>query len=135
MSLKSKIIITAIVFVAVVTSVVSIYVYISRLNNSINKMSVTITNQANEIDSLKYNIESLSKEVESLDSVISVTNDYISSIKQINDEDASVKQAIYEQVISNEEVKDWFNENLPDDILAIINSDAALRVCENSNQD
>lgn len=133
MSLKVKIILAAIAFVVIGASVVSIYVYISKLNDTVNKMSVTITNQANEIDSLKSNIESLNKEIESLDSVISVTNDYISSIKQINDDDMSVKQAIYEQVISNEEVKDWFNENLPDDILVVINSDANIGVCEDGN--
>ena len=133
MSLKVKIILAAIAFVVIVASVISIYVYISKLNNTVNEMSVTITNQANEIDLLKSNIESLNKEIESLDSVISVTNDYISSIKQINDEDISVKQAIYEQVISNEEVKDWFNENLPDDILVIINNDADIGMCEDGN--
>ena len=133
MSLKVKIILAVITSMVIVASVVSIYVYISKLNNTVNEMSVTIANQANEIDSLKSNIESLNKEIESLDSVISVTNDYISSIKQINDDDISVKQAIYEQVISNEEVKDWFNENLPDDILAIINSDASVGVCEDGN--
>lgn len=133
MSLKVKIILAAIAFVVIVASVISIYVYISKLNDTVNEMSVTITNQSNEIDLLKSNIESLNKEIESLDSVISVTNDYISSIKQINDEDISVKQAIYEQVISNEEVKDWFNENLPDDILVIINNDADIGMCEDGN--
>lgn len=133
MSLKVKIILAAIAFVVIVASVISIYVYISKLNDTVNEMSVTITNQANEIDLLKSNIESLNKEIESLGSVISVTNDYISSIKQINDEDISVKQAIYEQVISNEEVKDWFNENLPDDILVIINNDADIGMCEDGN--
>jgi peptidoglycan hydrolase CwlO-like protein len=133
MSLKVKIILAAIAFVVIVASVISIYVYISKLNDTVNEMSVTITNQANEIDLLKSNIESLNKEIESLDSVISVTNDYISSIKQINDDDMSIKQAIYERVISNEEVKDWFSENLPDDILAIINGDADIGVCEDSN--
>lgn len=133
MSLKVKIILAAIAFIVIVASVISIYVYISKLNNTVNEMSVTITNQTNEIDLLKSNIESLNKEIESLDSVISVTNDYISSIKQINDEDISVKQAIYEQVISNEEVKDWFNENLPDDILVIINNDADIGMCEDGN--
>lgn len=133
MSLKAKLIIAAIIFVVIVTSVISVYVYINSLNKTINEMSVTITNQANEIESLKCNIESLNKEIESLDNVIAVTDDYISSINQIKDEDTSVKQAIYEQVISNEEVKDWFSETLPDDLLAIINSDANLGVCENSN--
>lgn len=133
MSLKVKIILAAIAFIVIVASVISIYVYISKLNDTVNEMSVTITNQSNEIDLLKSNIESLNKEIESLDSVISVTNDYISSIKQINDEDISVKQAIYEQVISNEEVKDWFNENLPDDILVIINNDADIGMCEDGN--
>lgn len=133
MSLKVKIILAVITLVVIVASVISMYVYISKLNNTVNEMSVTITNQSNEIDLLKSNIESLNKEIDSLDSVISVTNDYISSIKQINDEDMSIKQAIYEQVISNEEVKDWFNENLPDDILVVINNDADIGVCEDSN--
>lgn len=133
MSLKVKIILAAIAFVVIVTSVISIYIYISKLNDTVNEMNVTITNQANKIDLLKSNIESLNKEIESLDSVISVTNDYISSIKQINDEDISVKRSIYEQVISNEEVKDWFNENLPDDILVIINNDADIGMCEDGN--
>lgn len=133
MSLKAKLIIAAIIFVVIVTSVISVYVYISSLNKTINEMSVTITSQANEIESLKCNIESINKEIESLDNVIAVTDDYISSINQIKDEDTSVKQTIYKQVISNEEVKNWFNELLPNDVLTTVNSDAALGVCENSN--
>lgn len=133
MSLKAQLIALAIIVVVIVTSIICVYVYINSLNNTIAEMSVTITDQKNEIDTLKCNIDSLNKEIESLDSVITVTDDYITSIKQINDEDASVKQAIYEQVISNEEVKDWFSESLPDDLLSIINSDADLGVCEDNN--
>lgn len=133
MSLKAQVIALVVLFIVIVTSIISAYVYINSLNNEINKMSVTIANQANDIDSLKCNIDSLNKEIESLGNVISVTDDYISNINQVKDEDSSVKQAIYEQVISNEKVKDWFNGSLPDDILSIINSDAALGMCEDSN--
>ena len=59
MSLKAKLIIAAIVFVVIVTSVISVYVYIYNLNKTINEMSVTITNQKNEIDTLKCSIDSL----------------------------------------------------------------------------
>ena len=133
MSLKAKLIIAAIVFVVIVTSVISVYVYIYNLNKTINEMSVTITKQKNEIDTLKCSIDSLNKEIESHNKVLAVTDDYITGIKQTNDKDVSVKQAIYERVISNEEVKDWFSESLPDDLLSIISSDADLGVCKDSN--
>lgn len=130
MSLKAQIIALLIVLVIIVTSVICVYVYIGHLNSTIAEMSTTIANQANEIDSLKCSIDSLNKEIESLDNVIAVTDDYITSINQIKDEDSSIKQEIYEQVINNEEVKDWFSETLPDDLLSIINSDAYIGLCE-----
>lgn len=133
MSFKIKIITSVVAIVAIVASIVSIYMYINHLNNTVNEMSVTIANQLNEINSLKSNVDSLNKKVSSLSSVIAITDDYIKSTNQAKKNEASVKQAIYEQVISNEEVKSWFNELLPNDVLTTVNSDAALGVCENSN--
>lgn len=133
MSFKIKIITSVIAIVAIVASIVSIYMYINHLNNTVNEMSITIANQLNEINSLKSNVDSLNKKISSLSSVIAITDDYIKSINQTKKNEASVKQAIYEQVISNEEVKSWFNELLPNDVLTTVNSDAALGVCENSN--
>ena len=133
MSFKIKIITSIVAIVAVVASIVSIYIYISHLNNTVNEMSVTIAHQLDEINSLKSNVDSLNKKISSLSSVIAITDDYIKSTNQAKKNEASVKQVIYEQVISNEEVKSWFNELLPSDVLTTVNSDAALGVCENSN--
>lgn len=133
MSFKIKIITSVIIIVAIVASIISIYMYINHLNNTVNDMSVTIEHQLNEINSLKSSVDSLNKKVSSLSSVIAITDDYIKSANQTKKNEASVKQAIYEQVISNEEVKSWFNELLPNDVLTTVNSDAALGVCENNN--
>ena len=133
MSFKIKIITSIVAIVAVVASIVSVYIYISHLNNTVNEMSVTIAHQLDEINSLKSNVDSLNKKISSLSSVIAITDDYIKSTNQAKKNEASVKQTIYEQVISNEEVNSWFNELLPSDVLTTVNSDAALGVCENSN--
>lgn len=133
MSFRIKIITLVVAIVAVVASIVSIYMYINHLNNTVNDMSVTMAHQLNEINSLKSNVDSLNKKISSLSSVIAITDDYIKNISQTKKNEDSVKQAIYEQVISNEEVKSWFNELLPNDVLTTVNSDAALGVCENSN--
>lgn len=133
MSFKIKIITSIVAIVAVVASIVSIYMYINHLNNTVNEMSVTIAHQLDEINSLKSNVDSLNKKISSLSSVIAITDDYIKSTNQAKKNEASVKQTIYEQVISNEEVKNWFNELLPNDVLTTVNNDAALGVCENSN--
>ena len=133
MSFKIKIITSVVATIAIVASIVSIYMYISHLNNTVNKMSVTIAHQLNDINYLKSNVDSLNKKISSLSSVIAITDDYIKSTNQAKKNEASVKQVIYEQVISNEEVKSWFNELLPSDVLTTVNSDAALGLCENSN--
>lgn len=135
MSLRVKVILLAIIAVPTIASVIGVYIYINNLNKTVSDLNVIIAEQKNEIDMLKCNIDTLNNEVKSLGRVVDVTDDYITSIKQINNEDASVKQAIYEQVISNEEVKDWFSESLPDDLLFILNNDANFWVCEDSDRD
>lgn len=135
MSLRIKVILLAIIAVSTIASVISIYVYINNLNKTVSDLNVIVAEQKNEISTLKCNIDTLNNEIKSLGKVVDVTDNYITSINRINDENASVKQAIYEQVISNEEIKDWFSESLPDDLLFILNNDADLWVCEDGDRD
>ena len=133
MSTKVKVIILAVTALIIIISAVCIFVYINHLNNKISDLSVTIENQSNEISRLQCNIDSLESEVNTLHETIDITNNYISNIEKVKSDEDVVKQAIYEEVISDEETKDWFNEKLPAGIINIINDAANDGMCKDSN--
>lgn len=133
-----KFIIAAVVALVIVTSVVCVYIYIDRLNDKITDLNVTISNQKNEIDGLNSHIETLNnnidvlqKNVQSFREAMTVTSDYVNTVEQAHTDEEIVKQQIYEEVLVNDEARDWFNEKLPDDLLSIINQRAATGVCNN----
>lgn len=125
---KIKIILAAVAALIIIVSVICVYAYISKLNKTISDMSVTIAEQKNEIDSLNRNIESLEKNIDSLHNTINITSDYIENLKQIHSDESIVKQAIYEEVMSDPVSGDWYHQELPENILKII-ADSNDKLC------
>lgn len=129
MSTKIKIIVTVIVSLIIVVSVICLFVYINHLNNKINELEITTIEQAHTIDVLQNNINTLNTNLNTYHETLNTVSDYIESIEQFKSNDSAVKQAIYEEVISNPESMDWFNEKLPDNIVQILLENSSLS-CE-----
>ena len=86
----------------------------------------------NEIKSLNCQIESLEKNLSSFRETINITNDYINNLEKIYIKEDSTKQEIYQEVINNPEVKDWYDTSLPDDLINILIRHSDDLVCEDS---
>lgn len=131
MSTKIKIIITAIISLIIIVSVICLFVYINHLNNKISELETTTIEQAHTIEILQNNINTLDINLNTYHETLNTVSDYIENIKQFKSSDSAVKQAIYEEVISNPDSMDWFNEKLPDNLTSIINDRAANGMCNN----
>lgn len=109
MSLKVKIILIVIAIIIIVTSIICSFVYVSHLNSEIKDLNVLITEQHNEIQSLHCQIDSLEKDIDSMHETINITNDFISNLETIHEEENNLKQDIYQEIINDEESHDWYN--------------------------
>jgi hypothetical protein len=131
MSTKIKIIITVIISLIIVVSVICLFVYINHLNNKISELETITIEQTHTIEVLQNNINTLNTNLNTYHETLNTVSDYIESIEQFKSNDSAIKQAIYEEVLSNPESMDWFNEKLPDNIVSIINDRAADGMCNN----
>ena len=131
MTLKIKLIIAAIIVLVTVVTVISVFVYINHLNKKITDLSVTIEEQENEIYSLTCQIDSLEKNIESFRETINITNDYISNLERIHDEETATKQEVFQAVVSDPVAKEWFDEEIPASLLSALTDDDGM--CENNN--
>jgi chromosome segregation ATPase len=129
MSLKIKVIIAAVIIIATVASVVSIFVYINHLNNKIADLNVTLTEQKNEIQALNCQIESLEKNVESFRETINVTNDYIENMEKTRLEEMNLKQEIYETIVEDPVAQDWYNESIPQSLIDLLINESNDLAC------
>lgn len=129
MSLKVKLIIAAIIILISVTSVISIFVYISHLNNKITDLSVTIAEQNNQIEALNCQIDSLEKNVESLHETINITNDYISSVEKAREDEMNTKEEVLQTVINDPEAEDWYSEPIPQSLIDVLLRESDSMVC------
>lgn len=129
MTLKIKLIIAAIIVLVTVVTVVSIFVYISHLNNKITDLNVTIAEQSNQIDALNCQIDSLEKNVESFRETINITNDYIENLEKVRLEEMNVKQEVYETIVEDPAAKEWYDEQLPDSLLQILMKETNELTC------
>lgn len=132
MSTKVKIIVTAILVIAVIVSIVCVYVYINHLNKKITDLSITVENQVSLIDSLHCQIDSLEKDVSSVHDTLNITNEYLDKVKNAYSNESYVKQQIYEEVISDQQTQEWFDEKLPDNIINLINTASNDGMCKDS---
>lgn len=131
MSTKIKFIIIAIISLIIVVSIICLFIYINNLNNKISELETTTIEQAYTIDVLQNNINSLNINLNTYNETLNTVSDYINNIEQFKSNDSDIKQAIYEEVISNPDSMDWFNEKLPDNIISIISDRAATGMCNN----
>jgi len=130
MSLKVKVIIAAIVALLIIASVVGLFLYINHLNDRISDLNVTVSEQQNEISSLNCQIESLEKNIDSFRETINITNDYISNIEKVKEEELNTKQEIYQTIINDESARKWYDEEIPISINNLLHHDG---VCKDSN--
>lgn len=129
MTSKIKLIICAIIALAVIASIISAFVYINNLNSKITDLNVTLTDQRNEIQALNCKIESIEKNVESFRETISITNNYIENIEKVHREEITTKQEVYETIVKDPVAKDWYNEPLPNSLVGIIMNETSDLVC------
>ena len=129
MTSKIKLIICAVISLAVIAAIISVFVYISHLNSEITDLNVTLTEQRNEIQALNCQIESLEKNVESFRETINITNDYIKNIEKVRQEEITTKQEVYDTIVKDQVAKDWYNERLPNSLVDIIMNETSDLVC------
>lgn len=126
---KIKLIVCAIISLAVIISIISVFVYISHLNSKINDLNVTMAEQRNEIKALNCQINSLEKNVESFRETINITNDYIENIEKVRQEETTTKQEVYETIVKDQVAKDWYDEPLPNSLVDVIVNETNNLVC------
>ena len=129
MTSKIKLIIGAVISLAVIAAIISVFVYINNLNSKITDLNVTLADQRNEIQALNCKIDSLEKNVESFRETINITNDYIENIEKIRKEETSTKQEVYETIVKDKVAKDWYDESLPNSFVDIIMNETNNLVC------
>ena len=129
MTSKIKLIICAIIALAVIAAIISVFVYINNLNNKVTNLNVTLADQRNEIQSLNCKIDSIEKNVESFRETINITNDYIENIEKIRKEEITTKQEVYKTIVEDQASKDWYNEHLPNSLVNIIMNETNDLVC------
>lgn len=126
---KIKLIICAIIALAVIAAIISVFVYINNLNNKVTDLNATLADQRNEIKALNCKIESIEKNVESFRETISITNNYIENIEKVHREEITTKQEVYETIVEDQAAKDWYNEPLPNSLAGIIMNETSDLVC------
>lgn len=129
MTSKIKLIICAVIALAVIVSIISVFVYINNLNNKVTDLNVTLADQRNEIQALNCKIESIEKNVDSFRETISITNNYIENIEKVHREEITTKQEVYETIVKDPTAKDWYNEPLPNSLVGIIMNETSDLVC------
>lgn len=129
MTSKIKLIICAIIALAVIVSIISVFVYINNLNNKVTDLNVTLADQRNEIQALNCKIESIEKNVDSFRETISITNNYIENIEKVHREEITTKQEVYETIVKDPTAKDWYDEPLPNSLVGIIMNETSDLVC------
>ena len=129
MTSKIKLIICAVISLAVIAVIISVFVYISHLNSKINNLNVTLAEQRNEIQALNCQIDSIEKNVESFRETINITNDYIENVENVRQEETTTKQEVYETIVKDKVAKDWYDEPLPNSFVDIIMNETNNLVC------
>lgn len=131
MSTKVKIIVAVVIVLVLVVFTAGLFIYINHLNNKITELETVTVEQSHTIETLQSNIDDLNSNLESYHATLVTISDYMSDVEKLKSSESAIKQAIYEEVISNPDSLEWFNEKLPDNIISIINDRAADGMCNN----
>lgn len=129
MTSKIKLIICAIIALAVIAAIVSVFVYINNLNSKITSLNVNLAEQRNEIQALNCQIDSLKNNVEYFRETINITNDYIKNIEKVRQEETTTKQEVYKTIVEDQASKAWYDEHLPNSLVNIIMNETNDLVC------
>jgi uncharacterized coiled-coil protein SlyX len=131
MSTKVKIIIAVVIVLILVVFTAGLFIYINHLNNKITELETVTVEQSHTIETLQSNIDDLNSNLESYHATLVTISDYMSDVEKLKSNESAIKQAVYEEVISNPDSLEWFNERLPENIISIINDRAADGMCNN----
>lgn len=131
MSTKVKIIIAVVIALVLVVFTAGLFIYINHLNNKITELETITVEQSHTIETLQSNIDDLNSNLESYHATLVTISDYMSDVEKLKSNESAIKQAVYEEVISNPDSLEWFNERLPDHIISTINDRAADGMCNN----
>lgn len=131
MSTKVKIIIAVVIVLILVVFTAGLFIYINHLNNKITELETVTVEQSHTIETLQSNIDDLNSNLESYHATLVTISDYMSDVEKLKSNESAIKQAVYEEVISNPDSLEWFNERLPENIISTINDRAADGMCNN----
>lgn len=131
MSTKIKIIIAVVIVLVLVVFTAGLFIYINHLNNKITELETITVEQSHTIETLQSNIDDLNSNLESYHATLVTISDYMSDVEKLKSNESAIKQAVYEEVISNPDSLEWFNERLPENIISTINDRAADGMCNN----
>ena len=131
MSTKVKIIIAVVIVLVLIVFTAGLFIYINHLNNKITELETVTVEQSHTIETLQSNINELNSNLESYYATLITISDYMSDVEKLKSNESAIKQAVYEEVISNPDSLEWFNERLPENISSIINDRAADGMCNN----
>lgn len=120
------------IVIVVVVYIVTVMGIIDNLKGEIKTLTTTVTQQDNEIRLLNNNITSLQKDVSAITETVNITNDYILKTENYRKDEAVKKDKVYDAVVKNEEIRDWYQSALPADIVNIINDAAKSGMCKDS---
>lgn len=120
------------IVIVVVVYIVTVMGIIDNLKGEIKTLTTTVTQQDNEIRLLNNNITALQKDVSAITETVNITNDYILKTENYRKDEAVKKDKVYDAVVKNEEIRDWYQSVLPADIVNIINDAAKSGMCKDS---
>lgn len=120
------------IVIVVVVYIVTVMGIIDNLKGEIKTLTTTVTQQDNEIRLLNNNITALQKDVSAITETVNITNDYILKTENYRKDEAVKKDKVYDAVVKNEEIRDWYQSALPADIVNIINDAAKSGMCKDS---
>lgn len=120
------------IVIVVVVYIVTVMGIIDNLKGEIKTLTTTVMQQDNEIRLLNNNITALQKDVSAITETVNITNDYILKTENYRKDEAVKKDKVYDVVVKNEEIRDWYQSALPADIVNIINDAAKSGMCKDS---
>lgn len=120
------------IVIVVVVYIVTVMGIIDNLKGEIKTLTTTVTQQDNEIRLLNNNIKTLQKNISAITETINITNDYILKTESFRKNEAVKKDKVYDAVVKNEEIRDWYQSALPADIVNIINDAAKSGMCKDN---
>lgn len=113
-------IIILVIFIVLAVILVIQYLNVKSLEKDIDKLNNTVIEKNSVIDDLNNQLKLRQFEIETLTKGIAIANDYHSKTEEVLNESSNLKTDIIEEAMSNEESKDWWNTEIPTNILDML---------------